>query len=61
MKAESGASDRAFPGRPLIFAINRSFYLEIAAGRGLPAYPSDARGRARHSVRAEHTRFATQM
>jgi hypothetical protein len=38
-KPRSGALDRAFPGRPLIFEINSLFYFEITADRGLPALP----------------------
>ena len=41
-----------------------SLSFEVAAGRGLPALLSDADGRARHSMCAEHNsggRFATQM
>jgi hypothetical protein len=39
LKREAGALDPAFPSARLIFCIDHSLYLEIAAGRGLPAPP----------------------
>jgi len=48
--------DRTFPGRPLIFAIDYSFYFEIAAGRGLPALPF-WRGRYGAALRARRTQL----
>jgi len=39
LKREAGALDSVFPGRSLIFAVNHSLDLVIAAGRGLPTLP----------------------